>query len=112
MIKPLKAFHGDSILVSFDDNGTTRNILIDGGPGNTYSKPPKALKREIEKIEKRGENIDLLVITHIDGIISMFEGQQWSKVFYFLWLDSTKAYKLPTPNPCYVFIIKFDFLLV
>jgi beta-lactamase superfamily II metal-dependent hydrolase len=78
IIKPLKAFHGDSILLSFDDNGTTRNILIDGGPGNTYSKPPKALKNEIEQIEKRGENIDLLVITHIDddhigGIISIFE---------------------------------------
>lgn len=77
-IKPLESFHGDSILVSFDDKGTTRNILIDGGPGNTYSKPPKALKREIEKIEKSGENIDLLVITHVDddhigGIIRIFE---------------------------------------
>lgn len=77
-IKPLQAFHGDSILLSFNDNGTTRNILIDGGPGNTYSKLPKTLKKEIEQIKKKGESIDLLVITHIDddhigGIIKMFE---------------------------------------
>jgi beta-lactamase superfamily II metal-dependent hydrolase len=81
-VKPLKAFHGDSILVSFDDNnGTTRNILIDGGPGNTYAKPPHALKNEIEQIKERGESINLLVITHIDddhigGIIKMFEYEE------------------------------------
>jgi len=67
-------------LLSFDDKGTTRNILIDGGPGNTYSKPPKTLKNEIEQIKRKGENIDLLVITHIDddhigGVIRMFEDE-------------------------------------
>ena len=28
-IKPLEAFHGDSILLSFDENGITRNILTE-----------------------------------------------------------------------------------
>ncbi len=61
-IKPLKAFHGDSILVSFDDKGITRNILIDGGPKNTYSKPPKSLKNEIEQIKRRGGNTAILIL--------------------------------------------------
>jgi len=79
-IKPLQAFHGDSILISFHDeqNGTTRNIFIDGGPRNTYSKKPKTLKNELEQIKHRNENVDLLVITHIDddhigGILRLFE---------------------------------------
>jgi hypothetical protein len=79
-IKPLKAFHGDSILISFHDehNGTTRNILIDGGPRNTYSKSHRTLKKELEQIKHRNENVDLLVITHIDddhigGILRIFE---------------------------------------
>lgn len=80
-IKPLQAFNGDSILISFEHNGTIRNILIDGGTGNTYSKKPKALKTELDQIKERNENIDLLVITHIDddhigGIIRMFEYEE------------------------------------
>jgi beta-lactamase superfamily II metal-dependent hydrolase len=87
-IKSLKAYQGDSILISFSDkdNGTTRNILIDGGPEITYSKEPKTLKNEIGQIKEKNENIDLLVITHIDddhigGILSMFEDKDNNKDF-------------------------------
>lgn len=93
-IKALQAFHGDSILVSFSEDGKTRNILIDGGPGITYSKRPKALKTEIEQILKRRENIDLLVVTHIDddhigGIIKLFEyGEIDPKIIKEVWFNS------------------------
>jgi beta-lactamase superfamily II metal-dependent hydrolase len=92
-IKPLQAFEGDSLLLSFDDNGTTRNILIDGGPGNTYSKPPKALKNEIEQIKGRGDSIDLLVITHIDddhigGIIRVFGDNPKPDIIKKVWFNS------------------------
>ena len=80
-IRPLKAFHGDSLLLSFENEGATRNILIDGGTGKTYSQKPKVLKTEIEQIKDKGENIDLMVITHIDddhigGIVRMFKKKE------------------------------------
>lgn len=80
-IKLLEAFNGDAILVSFDDNGKTRNILIDGGTGKTYSKQPKTLKSLLEQLKEKDENIDLLVITHIDddhigGIVRMFQKEK------------------------------------
>jgi beta-lactamase superfamily II metal-dependent hydrolase len=65
-IKPLPAYHGDSILVSFADQNINRNILIDTGPSKTYGKTDRPLNKEINKIEEHREHIDLLVITHID----------------------------------------------
>lgn len=51
-IKPIKAFSGDAILVSFKGKGGNRNILIDGGTGSTYERYPKLLKTEIEEIKE------------------------------------------------------------
>lgn len=68
-IKFLKAFNGDSILISFLENGTPRNILIDGGIGDTYKTTSNVkgdLHEVIEKIREDKQFIDLLVLTHFD----------------------------------------------
>ena len=75
-LKFIPAFNGDCILLSFfDQDQVRRNILIDGGISRTY---PKYLKNEITILVDKGENIDLLIITHIDddhigGIIKIYE---------------------------------------
>jgi beta-lactamase superfamily II metal-dependent hydrolase len=69
-IKILKAYNGDSFLVSFvDDNEQARNILIDGGMPKTYFGAGKYgdLYNTVELIKEKGEKIDLLILTHIDG---------------------------------------------
>ena len=69
-IKFLKAYNGDSILLSFqDDTGINRNILIDGGTSKTYYGSGKKgdLYFAIQDIRNRSENIDLLILTHIDS---------------------------------------------
>lgn len=84
-IKFLEAFNGDSILISFREDGQSRNILIDGGISATYEKKGRIgkleygeLKSTIDDIRKRNEKIDLLVLTHVDddhigGILKWFE---------------------------------------
>ena len=84
-IKFLKAFNGDAILISFKENGETRNILIDGGMPATYVKKGKngkleygELKKTVDKIKENNEKIDLLVLTHVDddhiaGVLNWFE---------------------------------------
>jgi beta-lactamase superfamily II metal-dependent hydrolase len=81
-IKLLKAGNGDSILFSFNDGNDNRNILIDGGVSDTYYSQNTNLygdlKTELDSITKKGEVIDLLVLTHIDndhicGLLKWFE---------------------------------------
>jgi beta-lactamase superfamily II metal-dependent hydrolase len=69
-IKFLKADNGDSILLSFNDaTEVNRNILIDGGMPKTYFGSGKHgdLYDTVELIKTKGEKIDLLILTHIDG---------------------------------------------
>lgn len=86
-IRILKAFNGDSIWLSFtDQNNSPRNILIDGGVGETYltlknSKGKREfgeLNEVIEIIKQWKQKIDLLILTHIDddhigGILKWFQ---------------------------------------
>ena len=68
-IKYLKAFNGDSIWISFKNNESHKNILIDGGVGNTYTSTSNAkgeLFSVFEQIRKDKQFIDLLVLTHFD----------------------------------------------
>ncbi|MCD4680800.1 MAG: hypothetical protein K8S00_10475, partial [Bacteroidales bacterium] len=73
-IKFLQADHGDSILVSFDENNIRRNILIDGGPGTAYKEKDrrtgryiaKTLQKELARLKNNNEKIDLLILTHVD----------------------------------------------
>lgn len=69
IIKFLKAYNGDSILISFqDDTSVNRNILIDGGTPATYCTSVKKgdLYFTIQDIKNKSEHIDLLILTHID----------------------------------------------
>lgn len=84
-IKFLKAFNGDSILISFKDGEKSRNILIDGGMPATYLQKDKKgkieygeLKEIVNLIREHNELIDLLILTHVDddhigGILKWFE---------------------------------------
>lgn len=79
-IKMLQAFNGDSFLISLQDN-TTKNIVVDGGISKTYIRD---LSLEIESIMSKGQDIDLMFITHVDddhigGIISFFEDDEADK---------------------------------
>lgn len=89
----LEAYHGDSLLIRY---GTKKkvNILIDGGISRTYN---RTLKNRIQTLIKSGENIDLLVMTHIDddhigGIISLFQDVDIDKgIIKRIWFNSGKV---------------------
>ena len=68
-IKFLQAYNGDSIWISFLENDIPRNIIIDGGIGDTYENNLKRkgdLFKVIEHIKNNEQKIDLLVMTHFD----------------------------------------------
>lgn len=79
-IKMLKAEYGDCFIVSTINERNERvNILVDGGLRTTYR---AVLKSEIEKILKKEENIDYIIVTHIDedhilGILTLFEDEDF-----------------------------------
>ncbi|WPR76268.1 ComEC/Rec2 family competence protein [Algoriphagus sp. NG3] len=83
---------GDCIHVLFTDTeGQNRNILIDGGVenGDIYD---KTLRKVIESIVKKGEVIDLWIITHIDddhigGILRLLKDDE---LFYKVDLSKTQ----------------------
>jgi beta-lactamase superfamily II metal-dependent hydrolase len=68
-IQFLHASHGDCIFLRHEQEGKIFNLLIDGGPGETfgqlngYAKPLRLL---LEELKANGEVIDLAVITHVD----------------------------------------------
>ena len=65
VFRMIQAEFGDCfILETPDTNGTTRYVLMDGGPAGTYE---NHLKRELEAIKQRGGQLDLVVLSHVDG---------------------------------------------
>ncbi|MEI6892923.1 MAG: hypothetical protein V5783_12210 [Pontiella sp.] len=76
----LQANHGDSLLVSWEHEGTVRNLLMDGGTTATYESGHKKgdLYKTLTQIKQRGQRIDLLVLSHVDadhvaGLLKGFE---------------------------------------
>lgn len=73
-IQFVQAYNGDCILISLTENGVTKNILIDGGPGATYQNlknkkgKPEAgvLQKVLNDLVKNKQQIDLLILTHVD----------------------------------------------
>jgi len=81
--KFLKAQNGDCTVIKYaDDDGIARNIIIDAGLEAAYFDQANSsfgeLREEIEDIKAKKENIDLLILTHIDndhicGFLKLFE---------------------------------------
>ncbi len=101
VIKFLEAGKGDCFLISFiDDANNKRNILIDGGVSRTYYDSTHnrngELKLEIDKIKENKEQIDLLILTHIDedhicGLLKWFEmDEKAHEVVKDVWFNSGK----------------------
>jgi len=98
-IEFLKAFNGDSFWISFLENDTPRNIIIDGGVGNTYKNKSNVkgdLYKVIEKIREDRQSIDLLVLTHFDddhigGILRWLgKDKKASNIIKKVWFNSGK----------------------
>lgn len=98
-IKFLKAFNGDCIWVSYKENETPRNILIDGGIGDTYKNSANVkgdLFKMIEEITEKKEKIDLLILTHFDddhigGILRWLnKDKEAFKLIEKVWFNSGK----------------------
>jgi beta-lactamase superfamily II metal-dependent hydrolase len=89
-IKVLPANCGDSIIISFKDGAKIKNILVDGGVGRFYK---DRLQSEIKRIKDKGQNIDLLIVTHLDndhinGIIKFIEDKENNGCIKELWFNS------------------------
>ena len=89
-VKVLPANCGDSIIISFRDKDTIKNILVDGGVGRFYK---TRLQHEIEEIKNKGQNIDLLIVTHVDndhinGIIKLIEDDENNGCIKEVWFNS------------------------
>ncbi|MEQ8475371.1 MBL fold metallo-hydrolase [Fulvivirga sp.] len=101
IVKFLQAENGDSIAISFSDSeGKPRNILIDGGRELTYFDRVRRngpLKKVIDKIKGSGENIDLLILSHIDndhieGFLKWFEQDKNApSIIREVWFNSGEA---------------------
>ncbi|CNG86798.1 MBL fold metallo-hydrolase [Yersinia enterocolitica] len=81
-IQILHASHGDCLFLRHEQDGGTFNLLIDGGPAETfgqlygYAKPLRLL---LEELQERGESVDLAIITHVDDdhIGGVLEGMSY-----------------------------------
>ena len=62
-IEMLPARHGDCIWIEYGQASQPHRILIDGGPAFAYP----ALRARIKEVPENKRNLDLLVVTHIDG---------------------------------------------
>lgn len=68
-IQFLHASHGDCIFLRHEQDGKIFNLLIDGGPADTFGQLygyPKPLRLLLEELKERKELIDLAIITHVD----------------------------------------------
>ena len=78
-IFPLKAAHGDALIIQFSSKNRNYTIVIDGGPSETA-------EYVVNLYDKLGY-IDLLVLTHYDedhiaGLLDFFSRHKKDKVEY------------------------------
>lgn len=90
-LKAFPANHGDSFLISIEEEYTTKNILVDGGTGRQSY---RQLKEELQRITDSDQQIDLLIITHCDddhikGILDIFQDRKIDKkIIKEVWFNS------------------------
>ncbi|MCY7008349.1 MBL fold metallo-hydrolase [Fusobacterium simiae] len=80
-IKIFPAFYGDCFLITIQEEEKVINILIDGGLSKTYE---DYLKPILTEIAEKGEELTLLICTHIDsdhirGLISFLADNNTKK---------------------------------
>ncbi|AVB30195.1 ComEC/Rec2 family competence protein [Proteus mirabilis] len=97
IIRVLKANHGDCIMVSYEGESGVFNILIDGGPSSAFRYGQRqryagALCIALDDLKEKEQQVDLVILTHIDddhinGLIKAFEKvdylRQMSKSIWF-----------------------------
>ena len=99
-VRLLEASYGDAILVSHSKESETFNLLIDGGPAKTFGfgpggRRPGPLRIALDEIKERHQNVDLVILTHIDsdhikGLIKAFEFDGYlSKLAKQVWLNAS-----------------------
>ncbi|MGU9842398.1 ComEC/Rec2 family competence protein [Pseudomonas salmasensis] len=100
-VRVLQANHGDCILVTHEGPVGVFNVLIDGGPSQTFRYGPRgrypgALCIVLDELKSKGQQIDLLVLTHIDddhikGLIQAFERPDYLRVMVKkIWFNSSR----------------------
>lgn len=62
-LEMLPAQNGDCVLLRYQTRNGTTNILVDGGPRQTFE---NSLKTRLLSLAESGEILDLLVVTHVD----------------------------------------------
>lgn len=78
-VNVLKAGCGDSIHIQYTHEGVNKNILIDTGTSAMFSSGDDGrLRKLIKDLQSKGEDIDLLIISHWDddhigGVLKWFE---------------------------------------
>lgn len=63
-LKIVQAKYEDCMILMYGTKDSPKFMLIDGGPGGVY---PNYLRPELAKIKDSGGEIELMVLSHIDG---------------------------------------------
>lgn len=93
IVQIFPAHNGDFILIKNRIGDKNYNIIIDGGTPKTYT---TSFSNQIDILQQSGEDIDLLVTTHIDddhigGIVKYFSDERSNKkLLKKAWFNSGK----------------------
>lgn len=101
IVRVLKANHGDCILVRHEGASGVFNILIDGGPSSAFRYGPwqryaGALCVALDDLKDKGQEVDLVILTHIDddhinGLIKAFEKTNYLRqMAKSIWFNSSR----------------------
>lgn len=100
-VKFLKAGHGDCIHLRIEFEGVIKNILVDGGPSKTFlsGAKPGPLKKLISELKHKKQNIDLLILSHVDddhiaGLLKAFSKKGYlDEITKEVWFNSGRTIK-------------------
>ncbi len=82
MLNIIQAAYGDCFLIEFGTNTNPKYILLDGGPKSIYD---LHLKKKVQTIKKKGGNLDLVILSHVDndhiiGLLDLLSELQKQKI--------------------------------
>lgn len=102
-IELLPARHGDCLLLSYGDAARPHRVLIDGGPIGAYG----ALSARLAALPEDQRELELLVITHVDGdhiegclkLLNHPELATFRDIWFNGWPHIAQELKEPPPAP-------------